>query len=94
MIQTLLYCFMQPARARVLYGYFDDGKLKVLATKTQDFNVPNYVEMMSSLKVTFLPLPKMKRADRMTLGMILLKRGSRVIYLTTFSTVEGLFPRL
>lgn len=38
---------MQPARARVLYGYFEGNALKVVITKAHDFNVANYAEMMS-----------------------------------------------
>jgi hypothetical protein len=40
---------MPPARARVLYGYLDNEKLKVQATKSYDFNVTNYAERMDSL---------------------------------------------
>ncbi|PYI02970.1 hypothetical protein BO78DRAFT_422005 [Aspergillus sclerotiicarbonarius CBS 121057] len=45
---TLVFSFVRPARVRVLYGYFE-GTLKVQATKLQDFNVPNYIQMMESL---------------------------------------------
>lgn len=47
--QTLVYTFMRPARARVLYGYFENKTLKIATTKSHDFNVPNYAEMMGSL---------------------------------------------
>ena len=40
---------MRPARARVLYGYFEDYKLKIVTTKAQDFDAPNYDELMNSL---------------------------------------------
>lgn len=40
---------MRPARARVLYGYFENNTLKVLTTKAHDFNVSNYAEMMDYL---------------------------------------------
>lgn len=40
---------MQPAKARVLYGYFENNTLKVVATKAHNFDVPNYREMMYSL---------------------------------------------
>ena len=40
---------MRPARVRVLYGYFEDNKLKVVTTMAQDFDAPNYDEMMNSL---------------------------------------------
>ena len=40
---------MQPAKAQVLYGYFEDNALKVVATKAHNFDVPNYSEIMDSL---------------------------------------------
>ena len=40
---------MRPARARVLYGYFEGNALKVVFTKAHDFNVANYAEIMSYL---------------------------------------------
>jgi hypothetical protein len=40
---------MRPARARVLYGYLGNNKLMVQTTKSYDFNVPNYTEMMDAL---------------------------------------------
>ena len=40
---------MRPARARVLYGYFEKKTLKIATTKSHDFNVPNYAETMDSL---------------------------------------------
>lgn len=40
---------MQPAKARVLYGYFENNTLKVVATKAHNFDAPNCREMMYSL---------------------------------------------
>lgn len=40
---------MRPARAQILYEYFENDTLRIHATNTQDFNVPNYAEMMNSL---------------------------------------------
>lgn len=40
---------MRPAKARVLYGYFENNTLKIVATKAHNFDVPNYSEMMNSL---------------------------------------------
>lgn len=47
--QTLAYTFMRPARARVLYGYFENKTLKIATTKSHGFTVPNYAEMIDYL---------------------------------------------
>lgn len=41
-----LCCPLDPG---VLYDYFENNTLKVVATKAQTFDVPNYAEMMDYL---------------------------------------------
>lgn len=38
-----------PLGLRVLYGYFENNTLKVVATKAHNFDVPNYAEVMDYL---------------------------------------------
>lgn len=47
--QTLVYYFMRPAKARVLYGYFENNTMRVVTTKAHNFDVPTHCEMMNSL---------------------------------------------
>ncbi|KAJ5105013.1 hypothetical protein NUU61_002360 [Penicillium alfredii] len=46
---TLIISFQPRARARVLYGWFLDGRLHVAFTKAENFEVPEYPQMMDAL---------------------------------------------
>ena len=46
--KTFMVSFQPRARARILYGYFD-GNLKIQLSRVQDFCVPRYNDMMTTL---------------------------------------------
>lgn len=51
----MVISFQPPARARILYAYFD-GRIKVYMTKTQDFDGPDYWKKMDRLLQWAWPL--------------------------------------
>lgn len=83
-LQTLLISFLRPACARVLYAYFDGTVLEVQATKLQDFDVPNYTEMMDALlrwrlSTTYLGETLCRKINHMLL-VTYLDEGKMVIF--------------
>ena len=45
----MVISFLPNARARILYGYFDEGRLKVACTATLNFDSDNYSTKMEAL---------------------------------------------